>query len=341
MGDSRIPVSRVIHTIHATTDITKCRLLYQDALGGLVFAENYFPAEDRDAALLYVTDHMVEPMAPRHADDLTKPFARMTAKIGQAFHSFELKVPDGKAASAAFRAAGCTVASDYGVFFFVRPESTGGVLLEVCELAMPNDPYDRGNWNPRVGAGHACSVTGLDHIACVTADTDAALRFFTGIVDGEVLDDSRTDLPQPGRRVLLRVGDTRVAFIQPDDTASGPLGAFLTKEQNGIYALVWKVADMAQAEAHFTRKMKMRLTQEGKVTPALLSIPRTSLARVMSSCPPDGIRPPPRFPGRTRHRDRSRPGWSDGRCRSRAPAPLQALAGKRRRGCRPASRDGP
>lgn len=35
---SRIAVSRVIHTIHATTDIYKCRLLYQDALGGLVFA---------------------------------------------------------------------------------------------------------------------------------------------------------------------------------------------------------------------------------------------------------------------------------------------------------------
>ena len=60
----RVKVSRVIHTIHATTDIYGCRLLYQDALGGLVFAENYFPAEDRDAALLYVTNHMVEPMAP-------------------------------------------------------------------------------------------------------------------------------------------------------------------------------------------------------------------------------------------------------------------------------------
>ena len=79
MADSRIAVSRIIHTIHAAHDIHACRLLYQDALGGLVFAENYFPAEDRDAALLYVTNHMVEPMAPRHADDLTKPFARMAA----------------------------------------------------------------------------------------------------------------------------------------------------------------------------------------------------------------------------------------------------------------------
>ena len=211
---------------------------------------------------------MVEPMAPRTPDDMTKPYARMAAKIGQAFHSFEIKVADGKAASQAFRDAGCKVASDYGVFFFVRPESTGGVLLEVCELGMPNDPFDRGNWNPAVGAGHACGVTGLDHIACVTREMAAALRFFTEVVDGEVLEDARTQLPQPGRRVLLRVGDTRVAFIQPDDTESGQLGAFLAKEQNGIYALVWQVADAAAARAHFEGGMlKMRTTPQGCVSP--------------------------------------------------------------------------
>ncbi|MPS69962.1 MAG: lactoylglutathione lyase [Novosphingobium sp.] len=262
----RIAVSRIIHTIHATTDIYTCRLLYQNALGGLVFAENYFPAEDRDAVLLYVTDHMVEPMAPRHPEDLTKPYARQAARIGQAFHSFEIKVADGKAASTAFREAGCTVASDYGVFFFVRPESTGGVLLEVCELPMPNDPWDRGNWDPRVGAGHHCTVTGLDHIACVTRDMASALHFFTEIVDGEVLEDMRTAMPQPARRVLLRVGDTRVAFIAPDDAEAGPLGAFLAKEQNGIYALVWKIADEARARSHFSEKLKLRLTHSGCVS---------------------------------------------------------------------------
>ena len=267
MADSPIHVSRIIHTIHATTDLYKCRLLYQDALGGLVFAENYFPAEDRDCALLYVADHMVEPMAPRNPQDMTKPFARMTSKIGQSFHSFELKVEDGKAASQAFRNAGATVASDYGVFFFVKADSTGGVLLEVCETAMPNDPYDRpGGWGPQIGTGHASSVQRLDHIACVTREIDHAVRFFTEAIDGEVLSDERTELPQPGRRVLLQIGDTRVAFIQPDDTGSGALGAFLGKVQNGVYALVWQVADTAQARGHFD-KLSLRQTGEGCVSP--------------------------------------------------------------------------
>lgn len=257
----RVKVSRVIHTIHATTDIYKCRLLYQDALGGLVFAENYFPAEDRDAALLYVTNHMVEPMAPRNAEDLTKPFARMAAKIGQAFHSFEIKVTDGKAASQAFRDAGAVTASDYGFFFFVKAESTGGVLLEVCEVPMPNDPFDRKGWGPEVGQGHASGVLRLDHIACVVADADKALHFFTQLCDGEVLEDGPTELPEPGRRVLIRLGDTRVAFIQPKQEDSGPLGAFLGKVQNGIYALVWQVEDAVKAETHFTGKCGLRVTR--------------------------------------------------------------------------------
>jgi len=176
-------------------------------------------------------------------------------------------VEDGKAASEAFRAAGCKVASDYGVFFFVRPESTGGVLLEVCETAMPNDPYDRTGWGPEVGQGHASGVVRLDHIACVTADIEAALGFFTGLVDGEVLEDGPTTLPQPGRRALVQIGDTCVAFIQPDDPSSGPLGAFLSREQNGIYALVWQVADETRAKAHFEGgQLKLRLTQEGCVS---------------------------------------------------------------------------
>lgn len=267
-----VPISRVIHTIHATTDIYGCRLLYQDALGGLVFAENYFPAEDRDCALLYVTNHMVEPMAPRDPANMGKPYARMAAKIGQAFHSFELKVSDGKAASQAFRDAGCKVASDYGIFFFVKPESTGGVLLEVCETPMPNDPYDRSapdgkrTWGPEVGQGHACSVLQLDHIACVTTNIPASLHFFTKLCAGEVLSDERTANPQSARRVVIQLGDTQIAFIQPDDTASGPLGAFLGQSQNGIYALVWQIANQSLAREHFEVTCKLRLTAENCIS---------------------------------------------------------------------------
>ncbi|TCM42467.1 glyoxalase/bleomycin resistance protein/dioxygenase superfamily protein [Novosphingobium sp. ST904] len=185
----------------------------------------------------------------------------MTSKIGESFHSFELKVEDGPAASEAIRGAGGVVASDYGFFFFVKPETTGGVLLEVCSSTMPNDPYDRpGGWGPGVGTGHASSVLQLDHIACVTGEIDKAVDFFTSVINGRIIEDKTTSLPQRGRRVLLGIGDIQVAFIQPDDTQQGPLGAFLNKPQNGIYALVWRIADEQLARQHF-EKRNLRMTE--------------------------------------------------------------------------------
>lgn len=72
MIDSPVKVRRVIHTIHAVADIAACRAAYLNLLGGMIFAEGYFEAEDRDMALLYVADHMIEPMAPRDPARLEK-----------------------------------------------------------------------------------------------------------------------------------------------------------------------------------------------------------------------------------------------------------------------------
>ncbi len=257
----KVAIRRVIHSIHAVADIGACREKYLDLLGGVIFAEGYFAAEDRDMALLYAADFMLEPMSPRNPHDLDKSFARYLARHGQGFHSFEIKVDDGPRAAALFKAGGASLASEYGQFFFVRAESTGGVLLEVCELPMPNDPVDRGHWRPEVLRGHPSGLLGLDHIACLTRDADAALRFFAGLCDGEVLADGATSLPQPGRRVALRLGDKQVAFVQPDDAGAGAARAFLEPPGSGIYAHVWKVEDMARAEAFFVDK-GLRVTRE-------------------------------------------------------------------------------
>lgn len=266
VGSDRVAIRRVIHTIHAVADIAACRAQYLDLFGAVLFAEGYFAAEDRDMALLYAVDYMLEPMAPRDAGNPDKPFARYLARYGQGFHSFEIKVDDGPRAAALFREHGCSLASEYGQFFFVRPESTGGVLLEVCELPMPNDPFDRGHWRPEVLRGHPSGLLGLDHIACLTRDADAALRFFSGLCDGELLADAATSLPQPGRRVALRLGDRRVDFIEPDDVGAAPARDFLAPPTSGIYAHVWRVEDLARAEAFFVGR-GLTLTREHCAAP--------------------------------------------------------------------------
>ncbi len=253
----RIPVSRIMHTIHAVEDIHACRRLYQDALGGLVFAEGFEPKMDRDMALLYVTNHMIEPMAPRTLGDMQHSFARFLNRYGEGWHSFELKVPDAAAAAAKLKAAGCRlVETPYPVFFFVHGDATGGLLIEVCERPMPNDPYDRGGWNPGVAHGMPSGVLRLDHIACVLRDVDAAERVLTEMFDGTVLSDAQITSPQPARRVLIEIGGDQVALIAPVDADTGPLGAYLAGHHTGVYALVWQVEDEARARAAFAA-MKM------------------------------------------------------------------------------------
>ena len=235
--------------------------LYLDLLGGLIFAEGYFEAEDRDMALLYVANHMIEPMAPRDPKATDKHVARYLQRYGPGFQSFEIGIEDGPAVANALKAAGCKLSAEYGTFFYVRPESTGGVLLEVTETPMPNDPYGRRNWRSDWIEGHPTSLLRLDHIACITPDVEAAIAFFTGRFDGELLTDERIASPQPGRRALVQLADTRIAFTQPDDAESGPLGAFLTPPTSGVYALVWRVEDEQAAQSFFHKK-GVRTTRE-------------------------------------------------------------------------------
>jgi catechol 2,3-dioxygenase-like lactoylglutathione lyase family enzyme len=276
MTGSRVKVRRIIHTIHAVADIAACRARYLDALGGLIFAEGYFEAEDRDMALLYVANHMIEPMSPRDPARLEKHFARYLHRYGPGFHSFEIKIDDGPAAAAQLKQSGCKLSAEYGFFFYVRQESTGGVLLEVCDRGMPNDPYERHDWRPEWAGCHVTTLQGLDHIACVVPDVSAALAFFTGQLDGELIADERIISPQPGRRVLVRLADTHVAFIQPDDCSSGPLGAYLQPPTSGIYALVWRVGDEAAAATFFHHK-GLRTTSEGCVSRGFAIDPRDFL----------------------------------------------------------------
>jgi catechol 2,3-dioxygenase-like lactoylglutathione lyase family enzyme len=263
--DRRIRIKRIVHTIHAVGDIAACRAKYLDMLGGLIFAEGYFEPEDRDMALLYVADFMVEPMAPRDPARADKAFARYLQRYGEGLHSFEIAIDDGPATAERLKAAGCKLSAEYGFFFYVRPESTGGVLLEVCETPMPNDPYDRRGWRPDWSDGHPTTILGLDHIVCVTRDVAAVLAFFTGLLDGELLADERIVEPQPGRRALLRLAQTKVAFIQPDDPENGPLGEVLKPPTSGVHAMIWRVEDEAAAEAYICKK-GLRTTRENCVS---------------------------------------------------------------------------
>ena len=248
--DERIRVQRILHTIHAVRDVHSVRKLYQDAFGAIAFAERYHEGEDRDMALLYAANHMIEPMAPRRPDEPDTTFSRYLDKYGESLHSFELRIDDAPAAADICRARGLSLSTVYPKFFFVKPQSTGGVVVQLCGKPLVNDPRDYRGWNPDWIEGHPSSLRRLCHIVCVVRDMRAALIFFGEVLAGAILSDERIALPQPARQVRVLVGDTAVALIAADDPAAGAIGAYAAKPVSGIFALVWEVDDLDAARAH-------------------------------------------------------------------------------------------
>jgi len=244
-----IPVRRILHTIHAVRDINPLRKVYQDVFGAIAFAERYHEGEERDMALLYAANHMIELMAPRRSEPDTT-FARYLDRFGESFHSFELRVESAPESAESCKAHGLALSTVYPLFFFVKPQSTGGVLVQFCGKPLENDPQDYHNWNPDWIEGHPSSLRRLHHIACLVRDREAALRFFTEIIDGKLLSDERVALPQPGRCVHVLLGDTKVALYSADNPKTGVFADYFAQPRSGIYALVWEVDSLDAARQH-------------------------------------------------------------------------------------------
>jgi catechol 2,3-dioxygenase-like lactoylglutathione lyase family enzyme len=246
----RIAVRRMLHTIHAVRDCDPVRRRYEDIFGAVVFAERYHEGEDRDMALFYVADHMIEPMAPRRPDTPDTTFSQYLAKFGESLHSFELRIDDAPAAARACERHGMQLSTVYPLFFFVKPRSTGGIVVQMCGKPLVNDLKDYRNWNPDWIEGHPSTLRRLRHVACYVRNLDAALYFFTQVLTGSIVEDGHVPAPQPGRRTIVCLGDTNVALFKADDPSVGPVGDYFSTPRSGIHSLVWEVDNLSVAEAY-------------------------------------------------------------------------------------------
>ncbi len=258
MSDPRLAIKRLFHTTQAVRDVHAARLAYLEAFGGMTFLEGYHRGEDRDMALVYVADQMVEPMAPRDASALDRVFARYLSRYGEGWHSFAFTVADAADAARRLRSGGCEITTEYDNFFLLHPRSAGGVLLEFCDVEVAQDPYYLPGWNREWAASRTDRPRRMAYICCVVPDADVTVRFFTGQLDGRVTGEGRLDWPQPARFVDVGVADARLKIVTPTDSA-GPLGDYLAGRRSGVYAVAWEVGD-AEASAAIMRRAELPVT---------------------------------------------------------------------------------
>jgi len=242
---------RYLHTIHAAPECSRLRNIYLDVFGGIAFSENYYPPEDRDAVLLYVADHMIEVMSPRTLDDMQFMYARYLAKTGPGYHSISFQVADCDAAHARCKELGILINTEGPGLIFLHPKSTGGLIMELTEHHIPNDPWDLPNWRRDWAAGRPSRPHALAHIVCAPRQPGAAIAFLTEVLGGTAGEPHRVEWPQPAEATPIRVSDVTLLVLDPEDSATGPLVDFANGPNGGVYALAWSVADPDAAAQWF------------------------------------------------------------------------------------------
>ena len=248
-GANPLQALRYLHTIHAAPSCERLRHIYQNVFGGIVFHESYYGPEDRDAALLYVADHMIEVMAPRDPDNMNYMFARYVRKAGPSYHSISFRVADCALARDYCEANGIVLNTTGPGLIFLHPRSTGGIIMELTDHKMPSDPWDLPNWRRDWAAGRPNRPHALGHIVCAPRDPAAAVAFLTEVLGGSAGASYSVDWPQRATATPVQVADARLVVLDPADRGAGPLADFASGPNAGVYALAWQIADPAAGAA--------------------------------------------------------------------------------------------
>lgn len=243
--------SRYLHTIHAAPECDRLRHIYEGVFGGIVFHESYYGPEDRDATLIYVADHMIEVMSPRDPGDLRFMYARYLAKAGPGYHSISFRIADCEAGNRHCDELGILINTKGPGLLYLHPKSTGGIIMELTDHRMPNDPWDLPNWRRDWAVGRPDRPHALAHIVCAPRHPAAAIDFLVNMLDGTAHAPEAIEWPERAMATRIDVADMRLIVVDPADHENGWLARFARGTNSGVYALAWKVADPAAAAEMF------------------------------------------------------------------------------------------
>ena len=129
-------MSKIDHLGIAVSSIASARTFYE-AMGLSVVHEETVAAEQVHTAMIPMGESRVELLEPTTPDS---PVGRFLGKRGPGLHHVAFHVDDISATLETMKARGIRVVSDElqigsggHLYFFVHPESAGGVLVEICQ----------------------------------------------------------------------------------------------------------------------------------------------------------------------------------------------------------------
>jgi methylmalonyl-CoA/ethylmalonyl-CoA epimerase len=107
----------------------------------------------------------------------------------------------------------------------------------------------------------APSIEGIDHVAVVVTDIEAALPYYTETLGFSVIADDRVDAVN-ARLVMLQLGETRLQLVTP--IAEGPIAEYLRAHGEGLHHIALKTAKIDTVVNQLSPDTPVRVVRGGQ-----------------------------------------------------------------------------
>ncbi|HET9659144.1 MAG TPA: VOC family protein [Thermomicrobiales bacterium] len=104
-------------------------------------------------------------------------------------------------------------------------------------------------------------IAGIDHIAVLVEDIEAALPYYTETLGFTVIADDRVEAVQ-ARLVMLQLGDGRLQLVTP--IADGPIAEYLRVHGEGLHHLALKTGQIDTVVNQLSPDAPVRVVRGGQ-----------------------------------------------------------------------------
>ncbi len=90
----------------------------------------------------------------------------------------------------------------------------------------------------------------MDHIGIAVRDIDSTLKFYTNILDAELIDRYVSEAAGVESEVcILEVNGDRIELLAPTNNTTSPIARFIKQKGKGVHHIAYRVPDLMEAIA--------------------------------------------------------------------------------------------
>lgn len=253
-----LQVRTAFHVTHMVRDLDVALRIYEAVFQPPIVPPSYHAGEDRDAAFVFVSDAYIELFASRDANatEPTSNGGRHIRRFGEGLANFGWLIDDDITEAIAFCESKAyrpmyVVGLEQSAFFF-HPRQAYGIMLEIMNGAVRDDPRRQPGWAARWRDEQPLGIARMDCVTYAVRDLDGAVAFLQGLTDARVVHRG-TDNDAGTESAHLWIKDHMIELTHAlaDDSE---VGRSVQQEGPKIHSVTFKVKSLKQAADYLQRK---------------------------------------------------------------------------------------